>query len=225
MVVIYFIPRTPPYIIYGVRVRGIKHPCPKGVNAAGNPGELADYKPRETADSRQATERARTGVGARGREADRRADRDGRTPHGARTRGWRRLTGGARVLPANRAVGHTDEVNTTNRVTLFAGAASDSRPLLRVNPRKLNENPRKGKTDERTKHTKSGSEIDRRARRQGTAGNLHRGLRDTRDPASGKRPEAAPGDRRPCKARAGNRPGADRSTAAGPAVVSMRGRP
>ena len=93
-VYIYFIPRTPPYIIYGVRVRGIKHPCPKGVNAAGNPGELADYKPRETADSRQATERARTGVGARGREADRRADRDGRTPHGARTRGWRRLTGG-----------------------------------------------------------------------------------------------------------------------------------
>ena len=43
--------------------------------------------------------------------------------------------GGSRVLPANRAVGHTDEVNTTNRVTLFAGAATGSRPFLRVNPR------------------------------------------------------------------------------------------
>ena len=133
---------------------------------------------------------------------------------------------GSRVLPARGRVGHTDEVNKTNRVTLFAGAASDSRPLLRVNPRKLNENPRKGKTDERTKHTKSGSEIDRRARRQGTAGKLRRDIRDTRDPASGKRPDAAPpGDRRQRKARAGNRPGADRSTAAGPAVVSMRWRP
>lgn len=39
------------------------------------------------------TERTRTGVGARGREADRRADRDGRTPHGARTRGWHPFEG------------------------------------------------------------------------------------------------------------------------------------
>ena len=120
-VYIYFIPRTPPYIIYGVRVRGIKHPCPKGVNAAGNPGELADYKPRETADSRQATARTRTGLHALDAEPCRRADQDGRTPHGARTRGWRRHTGGSRVLPANRAVGHTDEVRQTMIVTIFWG--------------------------------------------------------------------------------------------------------
>ena len=40
------------------------------------------------------TERTRTGLHALDAEPCRRADRDGLTPHGARTRGWRRHTGG-----------------------------------------------------------------------------------------------------------------------------------
>lgn len=224
-VYIYFIPRTPPYYYIrgaGARYktplperckRGRESRCACGLQTARNCGQPTSHSTNENWPPR-----ARRGTLPTSRPKPTGAPRgkDGGNPA---------TLLGSRYCQPMGAVGHTDEVNTTNRVTLFAGDASDSRPLLRVNPRKLNENPRKGKTDERTKHTKSGSEIDRRARRQGTAGNLHRGLRDTRDPASGKRPEAAPGDRRPCKARTGNRPGADRSTAAGPAVVSMRGRP
>ena len=133
-VFIFYTSHTSVYVIHGVCVRGIKHPCPKGVNTAGNPGELADYKLRETADSRQATARTRTGLHALDAEPCRRADQDGRTSHGARTRGRHPFEGFAGPSSEGARGSHRRGRRELSRHVFWAARNRGIRPKLDAKP-------------------------------------------------------------------------------------------
>ena len=134
-VYIYFIPRTPPYYYIrgaGARYktplperckRGRESRCACGLQTARNCGQPTSHRTNENG-GRSARTGSRPTSRPKRTDATRREDAGRATAHG-----------GSRVLPANRAVGHTDEVRTTMIVTLFAGDATGSRPFLRVIPR------------------------------------------------------------------------------------------